>query len=334
MPAPNCLLLGRLRRDTIITADGRARIDQLGGNLLYAAAACRLWGDEAGLVARVGSDFPSEWLHDLADKGLDARGIRVLDEAHDLRRFIAYINTFTPRYDHPLSHFAKWNLPLPKELLSYSAAHAEDSKKQRAPLTLRPSDLPADYHGARVAHLCPLDYFSHSLLPPALRELGVQHVTLEGAAGYMHRGFWNEMPALLNGLSAFMVEEAVLKELFTGRDLDLWQMIEGLAFHNCAAVVVHSAARGYWMYEAANRRRVHLAPYPARTYDITDSGSSFGAAFAVNLGSSQDWQRALLAGAATASLAVEGSDPFYVMDTFPGLAVSRMELLAGALKTV
>jgi sugar/nucleoside kinase (ribokinase family) len=334
VPAPALLLLGQLQRDTVITADGRARIDQAGGNLLYAAAACRLWGENPSLVTRVGSDFPAEWLQALADRGLDTQGIRVLDQAQDLRRFIAYTDPFAPRYDNPIKHFGKWGLPLPKALLSYRDPRQLDSKKERSPLALRRSDLPSAYLGARAAHLCPLDFFSHSLMPAALRELGVAQITLEAAPGYMHSAFWNQLANLVNGLSAFVVEEALLRALFTGRGEDLWAMIEAIAAYNCAAVLVRSAARGFWLYEAANHKRTHLPPYPARSYDITDTGSSFCGAFATELARNQDWERAMLVGAATASLAVEGSGAFYVMETLPDLAKSRAQLLEGALKNV
>jgi len=333
--APALLLLGRLQRDTIITADGKARVDQAGGNLLYAAAACRLWGKNPGLVARVDREYPADWLEELANRGFDTQGIRVLDQAQDLRRFIAYTDTFTSKSDNPIKYFAKWELPLPKSLLGYPKdLRQPDSKKERGPLTLRAKDLPEAYRGAKGAHFCPLDYLSHSLMPAALREKGMMQVTLDAAPGYMLPEFWNELPDLVNGLTAFLVEEALLRALFKGRSEELWEMIEAIAAYNCSAVVVRSAARGLWLYEAAGRKRRHLPPYPARTYDISDTGSSFCGAFAAQLARSQDWERALLVGAATASLAAEGSGAFYIMDTLPGLAKSRVQLLEGALKAV
>lgn len=335
MPAPALLLLGRLQRDTVLTADGKARVDQAGGNLLYAAAACRLWREKPGLVARVGRDYPTEWLDDLSEHGLDTRGVRILDEALDMRRFIAYTDTFTSKSDSPIKHFGKWGFPFPKSLLGFPRdLRQPDSKKERSSLSLRAKDLPEAYLGAKAAHLCPLDYLSHSLMPAALRERGVTQVTLDASPGYMLPAFWNEIPTLVNGLTALLVEEALLRALFKGRSEELWEMIEAIAGYNCSAVVVRTAARGIWLYETASRKRKHLPPYPARTYDITDTGSSFCGAFATQLARKQDWERALLVAAATASLAVEGSGAFYIWDTLPGLAKSRVKLLEEALKTI
>lgn len=336
MPAkPDCLLLGCLQRDTIITADGKVRIDQPGGNLLYAAAACRLWGANPGLVARVGSDHPADWIEKLAARGLDTRGLRRLDEPHDLRRFIFYKEIDRPRFDLPVKHFANLGLPFPKSLLGYQPPSPSlDSKRERSPLALRKEDLPEEYRGAEAAHLCPLDFFSHSLMPAALRELGVSLVTLEAGPNYMHPRFWDEIPELVNGLALFIVRDDQLRSLFSERSEDLWEMAEILASFNCRAVLIRSAARGQWLYDAESTRRFHLPPFPSRRYDITDNGSSLCGGLLAGWIQSQDLRRAFLVGSAIASLAIEGGEPFYVAETLPGLVESRVESLAAALRSV
>lgn len=332
---PNCLLLGRLQRDTIINADGKVRIDQPGGNLLYAAAACRLWGANPGLIARVGSDYPSEWIDQLAARGLDIRGLRVLDEPLDLRRFIAYTDIDKPRSDHPIKHFADLGLPFPKILLGYQPPKRSfDSKRERPILALRKEDIPHAYHGAEAAHLCPLDLFSHGLMPATLREQGVTQITLEAGENYMQPRFWDAIPELVNGLTVFVVRDDQLRTLFAERNEDLWEMAEMLASFNCRAVLIRSAARGLWLYEAESGRRIHLPSFPARRYDVTDEGSSLCGGLLAGLVQSQDVQRALLVGAAIASLSVEGRGPFYVEDTLPGLIESRIESLEAAMQVM
>lgn len=335
MAAPACLLLGRLQRDTIITADGKARIDEAGGNLLYAAAAYQLWAKNPGLVARVGRDYPAEWLDRIAELGCDTAGIRVLGEAQDLRCFIAYSDVETAQRDHPIKHFAQWGLPLPKSLLGYQSETTQpDSKKERSPLSLRREDLPEDYRGARGAHLCPLDYFSHSLMPTALREMGVTQITLNAGSSYMQPAFWNQIPDLVNGLTVFIAEENSLRALFAGRGEDLWEMIETIASFNCQAIVIKHQTRGQWLFDTATGTRYRLPAYPGRLYDLTDNGSSFCGAFAAGLLASQDLVRALLVGGATASLAAESSGAFYLLDALPGLAEARLQSLEQALRTL
>jgi len=51
------------------------------GNLVYAAAGYVLWNRlSSGLIARVGEDYPQEWL-ETYQRGVDIRGVRVLPEA-------------------------------------------------------------------------------------------------------------------------------------------------------------------------------------------------------------------------------------------------------------
>lgn len=333
--APSCLLLGRLQRDTIINAQGQALIDQPGGNLLYAAAAYRLWGDQPGLISRIGSNYFPDWQNVLTEKGLDGRGVRQLAEPHDLRRFMAYSDVFTRHRENPMKYFAKRDLPIPKSLLSYQAPSAlADERRERGPLSLRPEDIPAAYHGARSAHLCPLDFFSHKLMPTALREAGVETITLDAGRGYMHPDFWDEIPNLVNGLNVFLVTEQRLAALFSRRSEDVWEMAAAIASFNCQAVVVHSVKRGQWLFDGASGKRHHVPAYPARLADISNAGSSFSGGFAAGLVRTQDLLRAVLYGNAISSLASEGSGAFYVADSLPGLAESRLQSLAEAVQTI
>lgn len=332
---PSCILLGRLQRDTIINAAGQALVDQPGGNLLYAAAAYQIWGDTPGLVSRVGSDFPTDWEQHIGGHALDTRGIVRLAEPQDLRRFVAYSDVATAHRENPIKYFARHNLPLPKSLLGYLApVERLDPKRERNALSLRPDDVPPAYRGAGAAHLCPLDYHSHKLLPAALREQGTPIVTLDAGRGYMHPDFLAELPELVNGLTVFLTTEERLVTLFANRSQDLWKMIETVGSFNCKAVVVHSVHRGQWLLDVEARKRYQIPPYPARLADISNAGSSFCGGFIAGLQRTQDFLRATLYGNSLQSLAMEGSGAFYVGETLPGLAESRLNSLASAVQAI
>lgn len=333
--SPTSLLFGRLARQTLINAQGQVLIDQPGGSLLYAAAGALLWGARPGLVARVGVDFPHAWLTDLEARGLDTRGIHFLDQPADLRYFIAYTDVETPRYDQPIRHFARLGLPLPKSLLGYQPpAEGLDSLKTRSPLSLRPGDLPEAYRGARLAHFCDLDYLSHSLVPPALREAGIAAISLDAGRGYMAHEFLEEMPSLLNGLAALLATESQLRDLFGGRVGDPWEMAEALAAHGCPVVLIKKKAGGQLLYEADAGRRYQIPAYPVMPHDITGQSSSFSGGFHAGLLQTGDFSRAALMGNVSASLAAAGSGPFYALDSLDGLAESRLETLAAAVKSI
>jgi len=83
--APDAVLIGRLQREYILPAAAPARLDGLGGNLAYAAAAFASWGGQAGLVSRVNAGFPLDRLARLKELGFKLDGIRPVTEPLDSR---------------------------------------------------------------------------------------------------------------------------------------------------------------------------------------------------------------------------------------------------------
>ena len=92
----------------MILPSNQAILDAPGGNLLYAGVGVAVWAPEPppAVVARVGEDYPPDWLEDFARHGLDVRGIRVLAQPVDLRSFTAYASRSNSVSDDPVSHFA------------------------------------------------------------------------------------------------------------------------------------------------------------------------------------------------------------------------------------
>jgi len=177
-------------RDYVLTPNGEPLLDIPGGSALYAAVGLAIWDSQPApaIVARVGEDYPHRWLEDFERCGLDVRGVRVLPEAVDLRSFTAIVDRYTRVHEDPVAHFARRGLPFPKALLGYHPASRGqiDSRTQMLPISLRQSDIPEVYLGASAAHLCPLDYMTHSLLPALLRQEQIHNITLDPSPGYMN----------------------------------------------------------------------------------------------------------------------------------------------------
>src|SRR5436189_6187144 len=91
---PNYLIFGQLTREYLLPPAGPARLDVAGGSPLYVAAGFRVWESGVGLVGRVGSDYPREWLDDCESRGIDPRGIKILGRAVDVRDFLSYTESF------------------------------------------------------------------------------------------------------------------------------------------------------------------------------------------------------------------------------------------------
>src|SRR5262245_22506557 len=117
--APNYLIFGQLTREYLLSPTEPARLDVAGGSPLYVAAGFRVWESGVGLVGRVGNDFPREWLNKFMEYGLDVTGIKILDQAVDVREFLAYTEAFELSRINPVSQFARREMTFPKTLLGY-----------------------------------------------------------------------------------------------------------------------------------------------------------------------------------------------------------------------
>ncbi len=322
------IVAGRLQRDFILPVVGKAALDVPGGSLIYAAVGLRIWEDHIGLIARIGENYPQEWLEQLSDLGFDRRGIRIIPHETDARYFAAYPDHESRALKNPVAHFSRLGLPFPKSLLGYTEPGNQlDSRTQPADVTIRISDFPTDYLDATAAHIAPLDYLSHTLLPPALRQGHVTTITLDPSPGYMTPTFWDDIPAILRGISVFHCSEEKLCSLFQGRSSDLWEMAEALSAWGCELVVIKRGSRGQYLYERAGKNRWRIPAYPVRVVDPTGAGDVFCGGFLASFRKSYDPLEAVLHGNISASLAIEGCGAFYALDSLASLAEMRIESL-------
>jgi sugar/nucleoside kinase (ribokinase family) len=331
------VIAGQFRRDFALLSNGKIQLDVPGGNIGYAAAGFGVWAqaNQLGLIARVGEDFPREWIQDISRRGYDIQGINILPEAIDLRSFYVYTDMSTRLNEDPAAHFTRLQQPFPKALLNFTRPRTSyDSRSHLSATSLRQSDIPEDYLEATSAHLCPIDYLTHMLLPAVLRQGGFTTVTLDPSAGTMTPTFWDDIPALVTGLTAFLPNEDEMRTLFHGRSTDLWQMMEAVGDYGCEIVVVKRGERGQLLYDRANRSRWEIPAYPARVTDPTGAGDAYCGGFLAGYRQTYDSVHAALYGSVSASLTVEGSGYFYALDALPGLAQGRLEALKDGIRKV
>jgi sugar/nucleoside kinase (ribokinase family) len=328
---PLFLVLGRLTRDYVLLPSGEPLLDIPGGSALYATVGLAIWEPQPppAIVARVGEDYPQDWLENFQQHGLNVQGVRVLPEAIDLRTFSAIVNHTTRIFDDPVAHFARLGLPFPKALLGYRAAQglAMDSRTRLLPVSLRQADIPEELMNANAAHMCPLDYLTHSLLPALLRQAEFTTVTLDPSPGYMNPTYWGDVPALLTGLTAFLPSEDEMRSLFQSRTNDLWEMAEALSAYGCEIIVIKCGERGQLLYDAATRSHWEIPPYPARFANPIGAGDAFCGGFLAGYRRTYDPLQAVMYGNISASLVVEGNLPTYALEAMPGLQEARLEAL-------
>jgi hypothetical protein len=331
------VIAGQLTRDYALLPNGKAQVDVPGGNLLYAAAGFGVWEQPnlAGLLARVGEDYPHAWLDEIHRRGFDTHGIRILPEAIDVRSFYVYTDIYTKLTEDPALHFTRLRHPFPKALLNYHRTGSSyDSRSKLTSTSLRQSDIPEDYLDATAAHLCPIDYLTHILVPAVLRQHGFSTVTLDPSVGTMSPTFWDDIPALVSGLTAFLPSEEEIRRLFHGRSTDLWQMMETIADYGSEIVVVKRGEHGQYLYDRATQQKWEIPAYPARVMDPTGAGDSYCGGFLAGYRQTYDPLQAALYGSIAASLTLEGSGTFYALDGLPGLAQARLNALKEGIRKV
>lgn len=328
---PEFLVFGQLTREFLLPADGPPRLDVAGGNLLYAAAGLKLWESSVGLIGRVGDDYPRDWLNQCMARGFDTSGIRVVPKNLDLREFIAYSESFEATNINPITHFARRGMTFPKSLLGYQPLN---ERKMDEAAALIVTDIPDHYLTARAALLCPMSLVTQTQLIAGMKRGQVHTFVLEPASSSMHPKARRELPALLNGVTAFLVSQEQLKNLFWGETHDLWRMAEKVSIFGPEYVVIKCGAGGQLLYDVSSKRRWEIPAYPARVADPTGAGDAFNGGFLAGYCKKYDPLEGVLYGNITASLKLEGGGAYYPLDVIPGLGEARLNALWDMVREV
>ena len=324
----NYLIFGQLTREYLLPPSGQVRLDVAGGSPLYVAAGFRVWESTVGLVGRVGGDYPRAWLEDFESRGLDTRGIKILEKEVDVREFRAYTEAFELSLVNPVSQFARREMTFPKSLLGY-----QPDKPFADALGLLITDIPNDYLNARAAYLCPMDLMTQAQMIAGLKR-GMTHTfILDPEPGTMTPTARRQLP-LLNGVTVFIASQEEMRNLFQSETHDLWKMAEAISMYGCEYVVIKCGARGQLLYIASNKRKWEIPAYPARVADPTGAGDAFGGGFMAGFCKNYDPLEGVLHGNVSASLKLEGSGAFYPLDVMPGLAEARLNVLKDMVREV
>ena len=325
---PNYLIFGQLTREYLLPAMGPPRLDVAGGSPLYAAAGLRVWESGVGLVGRVGNDYPRAWLNDCMSRGLDTRGIKILNEKMDVREFLAYTESFELSRINPVSQFARREMTFPKSLLGYQADKPLDEA-----FKLLVTDIPAEYLNARAAYVCPMDLMTQTQMIAGLKRGTTHTFILNPAPVSTIPSARRELP-LINGVTAFLISQEEMRNLFQAETHDLWEMAEAIALYGCEYVVIKCGARGQLLHVASNKRKWEIPAYPARMADPTGVGDAFGGGFMAGFCKNYDPLEGVLYGNVSASLKLEGSGAFYPLEVMPGLAEARLNMLRDMVREV
>ena len=327
--AVNTVIAGCIFYETIINQEKKIFTNKPGGDILYTVAGFNLWQKGTGLVAKISENCSIEWIKEIGDYQINTLGIKKTSEYFEQQRFYALKSPKKIALDNPQKHFFDIGSSLPRSLLGYEPPQSGiDKRSSPLPSSLRADDFPADYLLANNLILCPLDYYTHSLVPPYFRSQTGGNTILCASTGYMHPSFWNEIPPLIRGASVFLVTEPQIRNLFLGKMDDIWEMIDFLSRCGVEIVGVLSNEYSLYIYEGPTKKKYFIPPYPSKIIDVIGTFAAFCGGFGAGFTTHFDPLRAGLMGLVAASINVEGSTPFHTFKSLPGLATARMESLA------
>jgi ribokinase len=296
-------VLGGLRTDYVITAEGETFLGEHGGNAIYAAAGMRLWSESVGIVGRVGSNFPESWLTDAKTAGLDLSGVRRLPTWQETRTFFAYLPDGRRDDTDPAGHFASRGLPMPPELEGYTSSTLDFDSLQPNPLTLTPDDLPPFYRQANGIHVAPYDLRTHLDVLPALVELETPVVTLDPNYGYSCPEHAEHIHSLLPHVDAFLPSELEVIRLLG--HISPAEAARHFVRNGARLVVVKLGEHGSLVLDTEGRTLWHVPAYPAQVQDLTGAGDAFCGGFLVGYVESGNPVRAAMVGTVSASFVIE-----------------------------
>jgi ribokinase len=268
--------LGNFTIDDIVRwPDGLTFMGQPGGNALFAALGARMWLEGAGLLARVGRDYPRERLAAIQARGLclglapvDAPTLHdwALYEADGNRQFINHLNSGS-----------------------------------NEAMTLSPDEIAPEHLGAEAYHLAPvpthqqLALARHLKRPSAWLSVDPHYTWIEG-----HQAEIQE----LIGLADFFLPSRLEARLILGQDAPE-AAARAFAALGPRAVVIKLERDGSLVYDAPGDRLVHVPIYPATVRDTTGAGDAYCGGFLAGYLLTRDVVAAAQHGTVSASYVVE-----------------------------
>ena len=326
--SPRLITLGLLTRDFILSENGTSYEDVPGGEALYSAAGMGFMGEKPGVCARISELYPQDWLEIFETKGIDTTGVLIKPEINDVIRFITFLNAETISTENPLTHYARFGKQVPKALLGYTnPAQQTDSQNQAADVFIRSTEIPPAYLDAIGAHLCGMDYLSYMNILHILKQGNTRTISINPGPGMMNALFFDRFPDLIRDVTIFHTSESRIKQLFSGKTGDLWEMASEVSRWGAEFVVIRRGNQGQFLFDRASSKRWMIPAYPNQPMNSLGAGGVLCGAFLADYQQKYDPLRACLMGSIAASFAIEGTSPLYLLDALPDLVEMRYRKL-------
>jgi sugar/nucleoside kinase (ribokinase family) len=302
--SPDLVLLGNLLVDDVVFPDGRTRMAQPGGAILYASLAAALWGARAGCVSLRGDDYPQSALDALRARGIALDGVHTLG-MNGVRTWLLYegnIRRVVHRLGCP-SHEA---------------------------VSPTPEHVPAAWRRARAFHLAPMPIASQRALVEAIRSwerpeapalLSLDpHLPLDDSTIDEWRALLSQVDVFLPSDDEMHWPEATKDPLAFGR----------LAGGRLRHVLWKQGVSGGTMYDVKDRRVSSWRAGGSPAKDPTGAGDAFMAGFVTSTLEGAEPAEALRRAAVTATFAIQAWGPDGLLNATRDEAEARLAVWRSA----
>lgn len=292
---PDLVLLGNLLVDDVVFPDGRTRMGQAGGAMLYASLASVLWGARVGCVSLRGTDYPEDALAQLSHRGVMLDGVIPLDRP-GVRTWLLYEGRVR-RVVHRLG----------------CPSHEEVSPA--------PGQVPAAWRQARAFHLAPMPIAAQQALAERLGAGGAL-ISIDPHAAITEQSLARWRGVLAHADAFFPSEDELLLD---DAQTDPRAAIKRLAGGRLRFVCYKRGPKGGLLYDAHEDRFHEWAARTNGVVDPTGAGDAFAAGFLTAHLEGCAVPECLHRGVVGASFAVEAWGPDALLEATRGAAEARLD---------
>lgn len=317
------LTTGGVIRDSVITADGRVSLEQMGGNAVYSAVGARLWSDRVALAGNIAANYPEALLDRLRAAGIGCDGIdRAPEEVSETEWFLN--NADGSRVDHlyaPSQVFQAFGFAEPLD--AEDRARFLSRLKTRTPEGLGFGALRQLYPvsvdqalraapGPRIVHLAPENLSAQAELIAAFRARGAILSLDPGSSGAQSP---HEIETLAGQVDIFLPSQKELAAMRPG--LSPAAALKDLGRTTSAVLAVKIGAEGALLLDRDTDRIVHVPALEVDAPDPVGAGDAFCGGFAAGYLAGRDVRHAAACGTVSASFAVGGFGALHALTATP-----------------
>jgi sugar/nucleoside kinase (ribokinase family) len=288
---PAIAVVGNLIVDDVVYDDGSTRMAQAGGAVVHVALGAALWDVPVGIVSIAGSDYPSEILDRLADRGVNLDGV-CCHHGPGMRTWLLYEGS-RRRVVHRLGS-------PPHEVMSPAVG-----------------DIPEGWSPAAV-HLCPM--------PLHRQRAWLEHLRAETSAVLsvdpfvlIQESTWADCVEAFAHADALLASE---DEVLLPVDIDqrLRWFESGIRL-----VLFKQGAAGGTVYDGTRRRVLSWEGRCERLVDPTGAGDAFAGGLLAGWCRGEPIERALQKAVVSASFTLESLDVEAMLGVSPAQARARLD---------